>query len=596
MSRDQTSAESESTLGAEPVVVPTVIDPGTYLLVFEDTTTRMVPLPPEGDCVIGRGETCDVRIEDQRVSRTHARLTVKGGQVRVQDLGSQNGTRVNEETIRASHLLASGDVVGIGSAVLVFHAASRVTSVSGVLDAASFRARTESELERARQFSRPLTAVQIAFDRVPDLSKVQSILTTILRRADIASWSTAQVLAIVMPETEADEGTSLAQALLEALNEAHLSARAGIASCPDDALDAETLLAAARTSAMSASAQATALASSTCRVISLGSSSVLVADPIMIRLYELIERLAPSPLTVLIAGETGCGKELVAHALHQFSPRASRRLVAVNCASFNESLLESELFGHEKGAFTGAAATKEGVFEASDGGTIFLDEVGEMPASLQAKLLRVLETRHITRVGDTKERAVDLRVVAASHRDLLKDVSAGRFREDLFFRLSGATVWLPPLRDRPRELPLLARRFLTEACQRAGRPELVLTAGALARLGAHRWPGNVRELRNVMEYMAATIPEGVVEAWHISARLTGASAVVLAKGESAEPEPAVQGFRPLAEEIRDLEKRRMLEALESSGWNQTRAAGILQMPLRTFVTRFKQLDLGRQKS
>jgi transcriptional regulator with GAF, ATPase, and Fis domain len=265
--------------------------------------------------------------------------------------------------------------------------------------------------------------------------------------------------------------------------------------------------------------------------------------------------------------------------------------LALNCAAVPESLLESELFGHEKGSFTGAVATKIGLFEQAHGGTLFLDEVGEMPASVQAKLLRVLETRSIIRVGDTRPRSIDIRLVAATHRDLDGDIKSGRFRQDLFFRIAGAKLWIPPLRDRPRELPLLARRFLEQACVQMGRPTPVLTAGALARLSSHRWSGNARELKNVMEYFAATC-EGMIDGWQVASHLESSSQPV----PPASPEAPVQStFRPLAEELRELEERRMLEALNAHDWNQTRAAQAISMPLRTFVTRFKQLELAKKR-
>src|SRR5262249_51215669 len=181
--------------------------------------------------------------------------------------------------------------------------------------------------------------------------------------------------------------------------------------------------------------------------------------------------------------------------------RAARPLVVLNCAALPEALAESELFGHEKGAFTGAVAQKFGVFEQSDGGTVFLDEIGELSLAIQAKLLRAIETKRITRVGGHGEPPIALRIVAATHRNLAEEVEAGRFRQDLLFRIGGATVWLPPLRDRRREIPLLAQRFLADACRRAGRDAMAISPEAMQLLLDYAWPGNVRELRHVMEYV-----------------------------------------------------------------------------------------------
>ncbi|MBL8957759.1 MAG: sigma-54-dependent Fis family transcriptional regulator, partial [Myxococcaceae bacterium] len=408
------------------------------------------------------------------------------------------------------------------------------------------------------------------------------------RHVDLCAFVATGHLAVLCPEVTADEARELADALVEVC-----AARAGLALCGDDGTDAETLLAAARAASMVAAEKSVALASTTFTSLTFGDKTVLVADPGMVRLYELVQRLAKSELAVLVQGESGAGKELVAAALHYGSPRAGKPLLAVNCAALQETLLESELFGHERGAFTGATATRQGLFESVAGGTLFLDEVAEMSAALQAKLLRALETRRITRLGDTREREVDFRVVTASHRDLSAEVKAGRFREDLYFRLVGAAVWVPPLRDRKRELPLLARRFLEESCAKTGRPVPVLAPDTLRLLGEHAWPGNVRELRNAMEFAAATVEEGTVEPWHLRERINGEPP---APGrEPAAPAPgAPPTFRPIADELRELERRRMLEALSACGWNQKRAAAALSMPLRTFVTRFGQFGLAEK--
>jgi two-component system response regulator AtoC len=286
----------------------------------------------------------------------------------------------------------------------------------------------------------------------------------------------------------------------------------------------------------------------------------------------------------LITGETGTGKELAALSLHAGGKRRDKPFVAVNCAALPESLAESELFGHERGAFTGAASAKVGYFEAADGGTLFLDEVGELPPPLQAKLLRAVETRQIVRLGETRPLPVDVRVVAATHRELAAEVKAGRFREDLYFRLCAAQVALPPLRSRPREIPLLARTFLEQACKQLGREVPSLDAAALAQLSAHAWPGNVRELRNAMAALAALHEGPTVDEVPLGAAPQQAPPPPLAAGPR-------KSFPPLAEELRALERTRMVEALEASGGVQKRAAQLIGMPLRTFVLKAKQYGL-----
>jgi DNA-binding NtrC family response regulator len=317
---------------------------------------------------------------------------------------------------------------------------------------------------------------------------------------------------------------------------------------------------------------------------------VLLADPAMVRVFALLERLAAADLPVLVTGETGVGKENAAYAVHHWSKRAGP-FVAVNCAAIGpESLVDSELFGHDKGAFTGAVAAKAGLFESAAGGTVFLDEVGELPLAIQAKLLRALEMRKIVRLGETRERAIDVRVVAATNRALEVEVAGGRFRQDLMFRLSGATVVLPPLRDRKCEIPVLARAFLADACTRGNRAAMTITPAAMQVLLTHAWPGNIRELKNTMEYVMAAAPDDRVEPGDLPERLGGAEPIAPAP-VPAETPAAPTAFRPIREELDELEKTRMAQALVAANGVKTRAAQLIDMPIRTFTLKLKQYKL-----
>jgi two-component system response regulator AtoC len=317
----------------------------------------------------------------------------------------------------------------------------------------------------------------------------------------------------------------------------------------------------------------------------------LLVDPAMRALYEVAARVARGSIAVLVIGETGAGKEVLADFLHRRSPRAQAPFVRINCAALTESIVESELFGHDRGAFTGAAAPRLGLIEAADGGTVLLDEVGELPLAVQAKLLRVLEDRSVTRVGATAARVVDVRFLAATNRDLTAEVTAGRFRRDLYYRLAMAVLAVPPLRARSEEIEPLARSFLAEAAARVHLETPVLTAAAVAALRAHPWPGNVRELKAAME-RAVLVSDRVIDA----ADLQLGAGVIVPAGP-VDPPPARRGRRPnaLHAELTMLERRRILDALEQCGGNQTRAAALLDIPRRTFVKRIAKHGIRRPR-
>ncbi|MBX3216019.1 MAG: sigma 54-interacting transcriptional regulator [Labilithrix sp.] len=317
------------------------------------------------------------------------------------------------------------------------------------------------------------------------------------------------------------------------------------------------------------------------------ADGVVVAAPETKRVFDLAERIAKGPLNVLLTGETGVGKEVVAAFIHRRSPRAGGPLVEVNCAALTESLAESELFGHVKGAFTGAATTREGFFEAADGGTLFLDEIGELAPPLQAKLLRVIETKKVLRVGATSPIEVDVRVIAATHRDLVSEVKRGAFRQDLYFRLNGMTVVVPPLRERKGDVRELARLFAARTARLMGLDAPALDPAALARLESHGWPGNVRELRNVIDRAVTLAGGDAIGEDHLffDDGALGPSATA----------PSVAEGGALRTDLAAEEKRRILAALASCDNNQTRAAELLAMPRRTLVARLQEYGLTKPR-
>ena len=317
-----------------------------------------------------------------------------------------------------------------------------------------------------------------------------------------------------------------------------------------------------------------------------GAPGIVGRDPRLIQVLRSLERAAATDATVLLQGESGTGKELFARALHLFSPRADGPFVAINCAAIPENLLESELFGHEKGAFTGAVARKLGKFEVADGGTLFLDEIGDLPGALQAKILRAVETRSFERVGGTTSITVDVRQVAATNRELRARVAAGLFREDLFFRLSVFPIQIPPLRDRVADVPLLARFFVAKVCADLGRSPLPLSLAAEDELTSHAWPGNVRELQNCIE-RAVILCEGAELRPTDLSLDTGAVPQL-----EADPWDAIDLSGSLADAsgrvVREVERRKIVAALQESGRDTGRVADALQINHRALLVKMRE--------
>ena len=303
----------------------------------------------------------------------------------------------------------------------------------------------------------------------------------------------------------------------------------------------------------------------------------LTRDPATLEILALADRAAPTDANVLITGESGTGKEILARRVHLHSKRADGPFVVVNSAALPEGLAESELFGHEKGAFTGAVARHRGRLELAAGGTLFLDEIGELPEAIQAKLLRALEAREIERVGGGRPIPVDLRLIAATNRDLESEVAEGRFRSDLFYRLNVVSLPLPPLRDRSGDLDVLVPKLKQTLAERLGVPDRELSPEAMAALRLQRWPGNVRELRNVLERSLIAAAGERIEAGDLPALATPASSV------------------PVSLSLEERERQAILEALKQTGGHRERAARLLGVSVRTLYNRLKQYGIGQQQ-
>lgn len=308
---------------------------------------------------------------------------------------------------------------------------------------------------------------------------------------------------------------------------------------------------------------------------------IIGESPAMVQLLEIVERVAGTTSTVLVTGETGTGKELIGQAIHDLSPRSVQPFAAVNSAAIPETLLESELFGHRRGSFTGATSDSTGLFEGADGGTVFLDEVGEMPLPMQAKLLRFLQTGEVRPVGARQAQRVDVRLVAATNRRLEDEVACGAFREDLYYRLAVIPIHVPPLRERLEDIPLLVDDFMRRLGGRYGRPGLELEDSALDLLVGHDWPGNVRELENVIERGVALAKQDCI----------GADELPL-----FERRRIVAPASSAPESLPSIERRHIIDTLEHVGWNRKRAAQILQISTTTLWRRLKEFGIEPQAS
>jgi DNA-binding NtrC family response regulator len=313
-----------------------------------------------------------------------------------------------------------------------------------------------------------------------------------------------------------------------------------------------------------------------------GLAGIVGGGPAMKRVFETLRKVAPTDLTVLVRGESGTGKELVAQALHELSPRRERPFVAVNCAAIARELVESELFGHERGAFTGADARRAGRFEAANGGTLFLDEVGDMPPATQAKVLRVLQERRFERLGGTTPIEVDVRIVAATHRNLEAEVAAGRFRDDLYYRLRVVEIALPPLRERREDVPTLSQRLLAQVAERHGRAPKSLTPAALAALARHSWPGNVRELRNALERAAVLCEGDAIDASDLP--LDAAAQLPL-------DDPSVSFSDAKRRATEEFERAYLLRALRAHDGNISRTADAIGMVRQSLQQKMRELGL-----
>jgi DNA-binding NtrC family response regulator len=599
--------DQEQTLkkGARPRA-PSVSRPrGAKLLVMGNGAVETHALPDSGTVIVGRAPAAGVRIDDPSISRKHALLHV-GSTIQVEDLGSANGTLLRGTRLEPGERqeVLPGDAIEVGAWTMMIQYPSALSARPQRLwPHGYFEARLESECARAERKQSALAVLRLHAGQGVRPETVQEALASKLSSEEIAASYGPGEYEILLVEGSAERAGEIGEAILKQLRQAGaVSPRYGLAAFPRDGRTPEVLIAKACDGVRGVEPE------------ERPAGPIVVEDPAMQQLHKLIDRVASGSISVLILGETGVGKEIIAETIHRRSPRAAKTFTRLNCAALSDTLIESELFGYEKGAFTGAERTKPGLLETAQGGTIFLDEVGELPMSTQVKLLRVLEERMVLRVGALKPRPIDVRFVSATNRNLESEIAAGRYRQDLYFRLNGITITVPPLRERTAEVASLAQLFVRQICRQDGRSyEPRISKEALRLLVGYGWPGNIRELRNLIERAVLLSGGDEILPEHLPLdKMTpapgGAASGLLspAPARPAAPSTSARSSTPVAapmlaggggfddgpatllDEMQAFERDRIVEALERCGGNQTQAAKLLGIARRTLI---KRLDL-----
>jgi transcriptional regulator with AAA-type ATPase domain len=536
-------------------------------------------LPPAGAIVIGRDPGCDVRIDDPSLSRRHVRLTI-ADRITIEDLGSSNGTFVAGRRLEPGvpRPLAADEIVTIGGVGIVVQQHAPIAPHRTLWGHGYFELRLAEECTRAARVGTMFGLLRV---RSVERDAAQRVSAAV-RDIDVVGTYGPHEWEVLLLDLSPAAAADLADRIRGAIP----GAAVGLAVFPADGRDAWSLgsYAAARLPGKPRRVTGARPAPEPPGPAESRRVAPALALGPMQGVFALADRVAVGNISVLIVGETGVGKDVLADHIHARSPRSARPLVKLNCAAMPEPQLDSELFGHEKGAFTGAAASRPGLIEQAEGGSVFLDAIGELPAAIQVKLLRVLEQREILRVGALKPRAIDVRFLAATHRDLPVAIAAGRFREDLYFRIAGVTLQIPPLRERADEILPLAEQFAERAAAALSRPPPAISPAARELLRGYRWPGNVRELRNVIE-RATQLCDGTIDVGQLPDDRMSRPAVA-----AAEPSGSADVRGQAAQERQAIES-----ALARTGGNQTAAARALGISRRALTSKLDEHGLDRPR-
>jgi len=570
-----------------------------HLLIMGPELFLAQALPKNGNLTIGRADNADIRITDPLASRLHARLHVgEGGLFEIEDIGSINRTKVRDVALEHGARVAvlPGEAVTIGSTILMVQETRATARNRRVWPHTHFEARIEEECSGGVRT--PFAIIRLAVEGNQPAGTVADAISPALRTSDMLALFGPSDYEIFLPATPPELGAAINNDLIGRLRAQNIVARTGMACYPRDGQTPEALV--ARSSERLRGKETPAPV-----------EGVVVEDPRMRRVYALATSAARGTISVLILGETGVGKDVMAQEIHRLSPRAKAPFVAINCAAVSEGLLESELFGHEKGAFTGATEAKAGLLETAPGGTVFLDEIGDMPPKLQATLLRVIQTRQLQRVGSLKTRPIDVRFIAATHRNLEAEISAGRFRQDLYYRLNGISLDIPPLRERRSEILPLVRSFAAQFARETGdKPPPEISADAARILEAYPWKGNVREVRNVVERASLLCEGPEILPEHLPIETMAANAIsfsapapvaapstAMAGAVSGQPGASANGSaRPTAPTgAVEEEKEKILRVLAEHAGNQTQAAKALGIARSTLIARLESYGVPRPR-
>ncbi len=561
-----------------------------HLTIMGPDVFANVPLPDGGVLTVGRDESADVRIVDESASRQHARLHVdSGAQLFIEDLGTKNGTFLRDRRITAGKRtpFQLGEAVTIGYTILVVQRRKPTVQPRRFHSHGAFEERLDEACQRAANAEGALALARLRITDEPPGGQAADLIGAGLRSGDFLAQYAPADYELLLLDTAPDRARAIAADIARALGAAGLVAETAVATFPGDGRTAEALIAHANG-------------------LFRGGDDAAPGEPVIKsdsskRLYHLAERAAAGQgstglVNILILGECGVGKDVLAGWIHRHSPRAKGPYVCINCGALSETLLESELFGYEKGAFTGATQSKPGLLEAAAGGTVFLDEIGEMSPALQTRLLRSLENREITRVGAVKPRPIDVRFLAATNRDLEAAVATKEFRQDLYFRLHQFALTVPPLRERLDEVESLARHFLAAAARAGGGRRRMprLSREALEIMRGYCWPGNTRELRNTIDHALVLCEGDEITAEHLPVEKMRSTRLI-----ESHPLPAAAPVDPAASpsgQGPSSERARIIQILAECAGSQTAAAKRLGVSRGTLIERLKQYGIPRPRA